>query len=120
MSQGPSLQYPVGAAPLEGKQAVFCCRSCGRMPPGGVAGGQVQADLTCPHAVTCLRAFAQEPGACSVARESLHDGVCEAAGSGRSGAAPAAFSAHHIIEGSSFSSGGVSSSSPGTPVLFNT
>lgn len=80
----------------------------------------MQADLTCAHAVTCLRAFAQEPGACSVARESLHDSVCEAAGSGGSGAAPAAFSAHHIIEGSSFSSGGVSSSSLGTPVLSNT
>ena len=41
-------------------------------------------------------------------------------GSGRSGAVPTAFSAHHSIEGSSLSSGGVASSSPGTPVLFNT
>lgn len=80
VSQGPSLQHSVGAAPLEGKGAVFCCRSCGRMPPGGAAGGQVQADLFCTHAGTCLRAFAQEPGACSVAGESLHHGAWEAVG----------------------------------------
>lgn len=80
VSQGPSLQHSVGLAPLEGKRAVFCCRTCGRMPPGGAAKGQVQADLFYTHAGTCLRAFAQEPGACSVARESLHHGAWVAAG----------------------------------------